>query len=46
MKKISKLTAEGLVAPADQGALLSTVAGEGGENIAVTRPLGVTGANL
>lgn len=41
-----KLTAEGLVAPVDQGTFLSAVVGEGGKNIAVTRPLGVASANL
>lgn len=43
---VYKLTAQGRVAPADQGALLSTVAGKGGENVAVTCLLGVAGANL
>lgn len=41
-----KLTAEGLIAPVDEDALLSAVAGVGGEDVAVTRPLRSAAANL
>lgn len=40
------LTAEGLIAPVDDDALLSAVSGVGSEDGAVTRPLGNTSADL
>lgn len=42
----SPLTAEGLIVPVDGSALLSAVSGVGGEDGAVTGPLGDAAADL